>query len=144
MQVLTGTSVSFAPMRCALTELCLFSKGICEGMSYQDIQKNFPEEFALRDADKYHYRYPTGEVRTSHRSRSPIMMSILGFLPNSVMQLTMFIFPASYRNVLVYFPVVPGLGGPIRTRHNGKLGSFADLANDGISAHNRKCLYVSH
>lgn len=26
------------------------------------IQNTFPEEFALRDQDKYHYRYPGGEV----------------------------------------------------------------------------------
>lgn len=31
-------------------------------MSYDMIQKTFPEEFALRDQDKYHYRYPGGEV----------------------------------------------------------------------------------
>ena len=77
----------------------------------------------------------------------PLAVVVRLLCPFSVfcqMQLTMFIFPASYRNVLVYFPVVPGLGGPIRTRHNGKLSSFADLANDGISAHNRKRLYVSH
>lgn len=31
-------------------------------MSYEMIQNTFPEEFALRDQDKYHYRYPGGEV----------------------------------------------------------------------------------
>lgn len=30
---------------------------------YEEIQENFPEEFALRDQDKYRYRYPKGEVR---------------------------------------------------------------------------------
>ena len=30
-------------------------------MTYEEIQATYPEEFALRDADKYHYRYPTGE-----------------------------------------------------------------------------------
>lgn len=34
-------------------------------MTYEMIQKTFPEEFAMRDQDKYHYRYPGGEV-TSH------------------------------------------------------------------------------
>ncbi|XP_067361983.1 6-phosphofructo-2-kinase/fructose-2,6-bisphosphatase 2 isoform X7 [Channa argus] len=35
--------------------------GVCEEMTYEMIQKTFPEEFALRDQDKYHYRYPGGE-----------------------------------------------------------------------------------
>lgn len=30
--------------------------GICEGMTYEEIAANFPEEFAHRDQDKYHYR----------------------------------------------------------------------------------------
>uniref|UniRef100_A0A3Q4H9H7 6-phosphofructo-2-kinase/fructose-2,6-bisphosphatase 2 n=1 Tax=Neolamprologus brichardi TaxID=32507 RepID=A0A3Q4H9H7_NEOBR len=36
--------------------------GVCEEMTYEMIQETFPEEFALRDQDKYHYRYPGGEV----------------------------------------------------------------------------------
>jgi len=31
-------------------------------MTYEEIAEKFPEEFAKRDQDKYHYRYPTGEV----------------------------------------------------------------------------------
>lgn len=29
---------------------------------YEEIQDNYPLEFALRDQDKYRYRYPKGEV----------------------------------------------------------------------------------
>lgn len=36
--------------------------GICEGMTYREIAEKYPEEFALRDQNKYHYRYPNGEV----------------------------------------------------------------------------------
>lgn len=39
-------------------------------MSYEMIQNSFPEEFALRDQDKYHYRYPGGEVQSSHPHHS--------------------------------------------------------------------------
>ena len=39
-------------------------KGVCEELTYEEIQQNFPEEFALRDQDKYRYRYPKGEVGT--------------------------------------------------------------------------------
>ncbi|XP_062872265.1 6-phosphofructo-2-kinase/fructose-2,6-bisphosphatase 1 isoform X2 [Trichomycterus rosablanca] len=35
--------------------------GVCEDMTYEEIQENFPEEFAMRDQDKYRYRYPKGE-----------------------------------------------------------------------------------
>ena len=37
--------------------------GACDGLTYKEIQEKFPEEFALRDQDKYHYRYPRGEVK---------------------------------------------------------------------------------
>lgn len=42
--------------------LLVFLQGVCEEMTYELIQNTFPEEFALRDQDKYHYRYPGGEV----------------------------------------------------------------------------------
>ena len=31
-------------------------------MTYEEIQDHHPLEFALRDQDKYRYRYPKGEV----------------------------------------------------------------------------------
>ena len=39
-----------------------FAQGVCEQLTYSEIQQKYPEEFALRDQDKYHYRYPMGEV----------------------------------------------------------------------------------
>ncbi|MEQ2280201.1 6-phosphofructo-2-kinase/fructose-2,6-bisphosphatase 4 [Ameca splendens] len=36
--------------------------GVCEEMRYEEIQENYRLEFALRDQDKYRYRYPKGEV----------------------------------------------------------------------------------
>lgn len=47
----------------------LLLKGVCEELTYEEIQENFPEEFALRDQDKYRYRYPKGEVRAWFRLR---------------------------------------------------------------------------
>ncbi|XP_057686016.1 6-phosphofructo-2-kinase/fructose-2,6-bisphosphatase-like [Corythoichthys intestinalis] len=35
--------------------------GVCEELTYEEIQEQFPEEFALRDQDKFRYRYPKGE-----------------------------------------------------------------------------------
>lgn len=40
----------------------LFWQGVCEEMTYEEIREQYPEEFALRDQDKYYYRYPSGEV----------------------------------------------------------------------------------
>lgn len=40
------------------------SQGLCEEMTYDEVKEKFPEEFALRDEDKYYYRYPAGEVHT--------------------------------------------------------------------------------
>jgi len=42
----------------ALNELDV---GDCEAKTYEEIQEKFPREFALRDQDKFHYRYPKGE-----------------------------------------------------------------------------------
>jgi len=36
---------------------------VCEEMTYEEIEAKYPEEFALRDQEKYLYRYPGGEVK---------------------------------------------------------------------------------
>lgn len=36
--------------------------GICEEMTYEEIKDKYPDEFAARNQDKFHYRYPKGEV----------------------------------------------------------------------------------
>lgn len=41
---------------------CVCQQGVCEEMTYEEMRERYPEEFALRDQDKYYYRYPTGEV----------------------------------------------------------------------------------
>ena len=35
--------------------------GVCDGMTYEEIEANYPEEFALRRENKLGYRYPRGE-----------------------------------------------------------------------------------
>ena len=42
----------------ALDEL---DSGLCDGLTYAEIQEQYPADFAARDADKYHYRYLGGE-----------------------------------------------------------------------------------
>ncbi|XP_030584563.1 6-phosphofructo-2-kinase/fructose-2,6-bisphosphatase 2 isoform X3 [Archocentrus centrarchus] len=51
--------------------------GVCEEMTYDMIQETFPEEFALRDQDKYHYRYPGGESYQDLVQRlEPVIMEL--------------------------------------------------------------------
>ncbi|KAI9388511.1 hypothetical protein POPTR_009G073800v4 [Populus trichocarpa] len=35
--------------------------GVCDGMTYEEIKKNMPEEYEARRKDKLRYRYPRGE-----------------------------------------------------------------------------------
>ncbi|KAK4029552.1 LOW QUALITY PROTEIN: 6-phosphofructo-2-kinase/fructose-2,6-bisphosphatase-like [Daphnia magna] len=42
----------------ALNEL---DTGVCDGLTYEEIAERYPIEFAARDDDKFHYRYPEGE-----------------------------------------------------------------------------------
>ncbi|SCV03521.1 LANO_0G04632g1_1 [Lachancea nothofagi CBS 11611] len=42
----------------ALDEL---DAGVCDGMTYEEIEETFPEDFKARDEDKYEYRYRGGE-----------------------------------------------------------------------------------
>ncbi|KAG2669923.1 hypothetical protein I3760_14G058900 [Carya illinoinensis] len=35
--------------------------GVCDGMTYEEINKNMPEEYEARKKDKLRYRYPRGE-----------------------------------------------------------------------------------
>ncbi|XP_048877706.1 6-phosphofructo-2-kinase/fructose-2,6-bisphosphatase-like isoform X1 [Brienomyrus brachyistius] len=51
--------------------------GVCEEMMYEEIQANYPEEFALRDQDKYRYRYPKGESYEDLVQRlEPVIMEL--------------------------------------------------------------------
>lgn len=52
-------------------------QGVCEEMTYEEIRDQHPEEFALRDQDKYYYRYPSGEVGDLWRCGSYLNMVFL-------------------------------------------------------------------
>ncbi len=50
--------------KCIVTSLPEFDEidaGICEGMRYEDIKRELPEEYKARKKDKYNYVYPRGE-----------------------------------------------------------------------------------
>ncbi|XP_071178026.1 6-phosphofructo-2-kinase/fructose-2,6-bisphosphatase-like isoform X3 [Mytilus edulis] len=51
--------------------------GICEKMTYEEIQEKYPHEFASRDQDKFHYRYPSGESYQDLVARlEPVIMEL--------------------------------------------------------------------
>nr|XP_017500101.2 6-phosphofructo-2-kinase/fructose-2,6-bisphosphatase 2 isoform X1 [Manis javanica]XP_017500103.2 6-phosphofructo-2-kinase/fructose-2,6-bisphosphatase 2 isoform X1 [Manis javanica] len=51
--------------------------GVCEEMTYAEIEKQYPEEFALRDQEKYLYRYPGGESYQDLVQRlEPVIMEL--------------------------------------------------------------------
>jgi len=52
-----------------LAEFDEINAGICEGMSYEEIQQKLPEEYAARSKDKFNYVYPQGEGYATLRER---------------------------------------------------------------------------
>ena len=60
--VRTGETAQFLPYKQlqwkALDEL---DAGVCDGMTYEEIEEKYPEDFKARDEDKYEYRYRGGE-----------------------------------------------------------------------------------
>lgn len=60
--------------------------GVCDGMTYPQIARTLPQEFAARKADKFRYRYPRGEsyedviarlepaIIEIERQRSPVLV----------------------------------------------------------------------
>lgn len=86
--------------------------GICEGMTYEEIAKNFPEEFSMRDQDKYNYRYPGGESYRDLVSRlEPVIMelerqeSVLVVCHQAVMRCILAYFLNKTRDELPYLKV---------------------------------------
>lgn len=45
------------------------------------MKDTYPEEYALREQDKYYYRYPTGEVSVGVSSCPPLSVCSLVFIP---------------------------------------------------------------
>jgi broad specificity phosphatase PhoE len=46
-------------------------------MTYEEIALKYPDDFALRDQDKYHYRYPNGESYQDLVARlEPVIMEL--------------------------------------------------------------------
>lgn len=51
--------------------------GVCDGMTYAEIRRRFPDEFAARTSDKLGYRYPRGESYVDVIQRlDPVILEI--------------------------------------------------------------------
>ncbi|XP_063933069.1 6-phosphofructo-2-kinase/fructose-2,6-bisphosphatase 1 isoform X3 [Zophobas morio] len=51
--------------------------GVCEEMTYEEINEKYPEEFAARDVNKFAYRYPRGESYEDLVGRlEPVIMEL--------------------------------------------------------------------
>jgi len=80
----SGEWVQFRPM--ARRNLDELYAGVCDGMTYKEIEQVFPEEFARRQDDKLAYRYPRGEsymdvtlrlepvAQEMERTREPVLI----------------------------------------------------------------------
>jgi hypothetical protein len=88
--------------------------GICDGLTYKEIEEQYPEEFARRQEDKLTYRYPRGEsymdvtlrlenvVLDIERTREPILIvgecrAVLLPCPDVVLGLQPHVLPVSTR-----------------------------------------------
>ena len=61
LQRTTQTAEYVPGLKRAFRSLDEIDAGVCDAMTYSEVKTNFPDEFALRAADKLHYRYPRGE-----------------------------------------------------------------------------------
>ena len=51
--------------------------GICDGMTYEEIERIYPDDFRRRSEDKFGYRYPRGESYLDILSRlDPLVMEM--------------------------------------------------------------------
>lgn len=58
----TGQTASFLPYpKLAWKSLDELDAGVCDAMTYEEIERFYPEDYASRDEDKFNYRYRGGE-----------------------------------------------------------------------------------
>lgn len=79
----TAEPIAAQQRNCTIIPLREFNEidgGICEGMTYQEIQDKRPEVYYAREADKYNYSYPGGEGYASMKQRIEVGIKKAFFL----------------------------------------------------------------
>lgn len=79
----TAQAIQRLQKDCTIVPLKEFNEinaGICEGMSYDEIQRTMPEVYSARKADKYNYVYPGGEGYNTMKERIKIGVKKAFFL----------------------------------------------------------------
>ncbi len=100
-----------------LQELDEIDAGICDGMTYEEIEDMMPEEYMARSADKYNYCYPGGEgyatmlARVERGFRKALFLSggkknivIIGHQAVNRMILSLFLFRQTCDVPYIYVP----------------------------------------
>jgi broad specificity phosphatase PhoE len=94
----------------ALTEI---DAGVCESMTYQEIRVKMPLEYAERQKDKYHWRYPRGESYADVTRRlEPVIFEIerqrrpvLVVAHRAVLRCLLGYFQGTQKDLVPYIPV---------------------------------------
>lgn len=86
-----------------IPELNEIDAGICEGLTYEELQDQYPIEFCERDKNKLDYRYPRGESYVDVLKRLQPMLQVL----ESETNVLIVSHQAVLRCVLGYFLDVP-------------------------------------
>lgn len=94
----TGEWVQFRPMR--RRNLDELYAGICDGMTYKEIEQVYPEEFTRRQQDKLAYRYPRGKRVCFCTVTLRIVMVL--FIQNCFF---LNIFIHLFLSLFIYFPI---------------------------------------
>lgn len=74
----TGQTASFLQYpKLAWKSLDELDAGVCDAMTYEEIEKYYPEDYASRDEDKFNYRYRGGESYFDVVTRlEPVIMEL--------------------------------------------------------------------
>ncbi|HDP25040.1 MAG TPA: 6-phosphofructokinase [Deltaproteobacteria bacterium] len=87
----TAREIKSLQQNCTIVPLSEFNEingGICESMSYDEIQRTMPEVYSARKEDKYNYSYPDGEGYATMKERIKIGIKKAFFLnmtPDNIM-----------------------------------------------------------
>ncbi len=87
----------------SLQEFDEINAGICEGMTYKDIEKNMPEVFNARKANKYNYAYPQGESYAMMKPRIEAGLKKVFFLNRHAQNIMIVGHQAVNRMILAHF-----------------------------------------